>query len=323
MLAPAAALSILAGVVMVAPAVGQEPSQSAPPGTSQVAARVDAADPLLKIKSFRTAGDERTVHARVTWNEDVTAAVDDRVRLLARVIAKPERSTDRPVVLYRTTRKVADDGLLRLRVRLNQRKADRLRAVGKVLLSISLQVPTATGSPQTYATTARLGLSSGKDCTPGPDKNLSGCRMVFWNLKNANMQRSILTKANLNGVAASGVQFQGADLNQVSMKTWAGLPDARFDGANLALANLTGANLSYAHLPDTNLYSTNLSHAQMRGANLQGAKLDHTDLFGANLQGANFRGATMKYVELKGANLRHAVWTDGHECFGKRLGFCD
>ena len=80
---------------------------------------------------------------------------------------------------------------------------------------------------------------------------------------------------------------------------------ASLEGANLTEADLEGANLAGADLRDANLTGANLAGANLRGGNLTGANLTHANLTGANLM-ANLTGAN-----LTGANLTGATMLDG------------
>ena len=62
-------------------------------------------------------------------------------------------------------------------------------------------------------------------------------------------------------------------------------------GANLALANLSGAHLREADLVLANLRGADLRHADLSGANLVGARLTGVDLAKANICGADLSTA--------------------------------
>ena len=71
-------------------------------------------------------------------------------------------------------------------------------------------------------------------------------------------------------------------------------PDLAFAvmrGANLALANLSGAQLREADLVLANLRGADLRHADLSGANLIGARLMGVDLAHANIRGADLSTA--------------------------------
>src|ERR1041384_1893719 len=71
-------------------------------------------------------------------------------------------------------------------------------------------------------------------------------------------------------------------------------PDLAFAvmrGANLSLANLSGAQLREADLVLANLRGADLRHADLSGANLVGARLTGVDLAHANICGADLSTA--------------------------------
>jgi uncharacterized protein YjbI with pentapeptide repeats len=82
-------------------------------------------------------------------------------------------------------------------------------------------------------------------------------------------------------------------------------PDLTFAvmrGADLMLANLSGALLAEADLVLANLRGADLRHADLRGANLVGARLTGVDLAHANICGADLSTAE----DLTEEQLRHA-----------------
>ena len=81
---------------------------------------------------------------------------------------------------------------------------------------------------------------------------------------------------------------------------------ANLAGANLAGANLVRANLDGAYLAGANLDGANLDGAYLDGAYLAGANLDGAYLAGAYLAGANLAGANLARAYLEGAYLARA-----------------
>lgn len=77
-------------------------------------------------------------------------------------------------------------------------------------------------------------------------------------------------------------------------------------GADLRGANLYSANLRKTDLHGANLHSVDLSGADLYGANLRGANLRHVDLYSANLRRADLYGASLCKADLRGANLEGA-----------------
>lgn len=64
-----------------------------------------------------------------------------------------------------------------------------------------------------------------------------------------------------------------------------------FDEANLAHADLTGANLIFADMAASNLTGAMLARADLSNADLSGAQLAGADFTDANIYGAVFRNA--------------------------------
>jgi uncharacterized protein YjbI with pentapeptide repeats len=84
------------------------------------------------------------------------------------------------------------------------------------------------------------------------------------------------------------------------------LRGAYLQGANLQQADLQGANLPEADLQEAYLQWSNLQRANLQGANLRGANLQDANLQGANLQQANLPEADLRGANLQQANLRGA-----------------
>ena len=100
-----------------------------------------------------------------------------------------------------------------------------------------------------------------------------------------------MTKAELNGVLEKHEKWLGGD-NEGKM--------ANLRGADLSVANLSGANLRGADLSGANLKRADLSGADLRGANLKWADLSEGDLRGANLKGADLSEASLREADLRG-----------------------
>jgi uncharacterized protein YjbI with pentapeptide repeats len=95
----------------------------------------------------------------------------------------------------------------------------------------------------------------------------------------------------------------------------ADLYGAKLIGADLRGADLSGADLSSANLRGADLTRANLTH----GADLSGADLSGADLRGANLTGANLTNADLSDADLSGANLTNANLRQVWVCVGTRL----
>src|SRR6266566_472810 len=93
------------------------------------------------------------------------------------------------------------------------------------------------------------------------------------------------------------------------------LQDARLVGAQDAVINLSGADLSHAtlngaDLSGTDLSGTNLSGTDLISATLTGAHLNGSTLIGTSLYGADLNGATLTGAHLNGATLTGAFLGD-------------
>lgn len=80
-----------------------------------------------------------------------------------------------------------------------------------------------------------------------------------------------------------------------------------FDGAKLANADLSGADLRNVSLTDADLTGANLEHADLADANLQGALLLRSKLRAANFENADLsRAVGLLPAQLAGVNLAGA-----------------
>jgi len=132
------------------------------------------------------------------------------------------------------------------------------------------------------------------------------------NMTHANLNQAILPRIDFRAAAHGKhpTQLQGADLSYAKMpgalSDQANLQSANLQGAWLLKAELRKADLKNANLQDAGLQDTNLQGANLRDANLQGANLQGADLRGANLQNANLQGACLNQAKLAGAILNKA-----------------
>jgi uncharacterized protein YjbI with pentapeptide repeats len=185
----------------------------------------------------------------------------------------------------------------------------------------------------------QAGGPGGKDCTPRPGADLSGCNYAGANLANANLTDAILTGANLDEADLTNAILTGVTSGGITGLT-AALPDlwlffpfppcgylvgpganlpgaelsgAELSGADISGANLTRANLTNAHLAGANLVDSDLSGANLTGADLSGAALASSEgscsLSDANLFGANLTRTVLALVNINGANFSHADLT--------------
>ncbi|MFI0515780.1 pentapeptide repeat-containing protein [Streptomyces sp. WSLK1-5] len=109
--------------------------------------------------------------------------------------------------------------------------------------------------------------------------------------------------ATFVGADLTGAELEGASLTNVA------LVEADLSGAHLAGANLHGAKLSAADASLDYRFSSdieknaNLAKADLEGANLTNADLRGVDFSHANLTHADLRGAKLADVKLTGAKL--------------------
>ena len=102
-----------------------------------------------------------------------------------------------------------------------------------------------------------------------------------------------LTHANLARANLSGANLANVDLH----------------ASDLSEATLIGANLEGSDLHRSNLKLADLSRAVLRGADLHAANLSRASLFGADLSKANVRRTSFRNVEADAAT----TWPQGFE----------
>ncbi|WP_081618166.1 pentapeptide repeat-containing protein [Mycobacterium sp. 155] len=107
-------------------------------------------------------------------------------------------------------------------------------------------------------------------------------------LTGAYMPNARLTDANLNGVAASGLQLYG---------------DVHLEGAILDESILSNANLAGSHLGVKALHRVNLSYANLINSKFRGVDLTH----GVVLSYASLQGTDFTDCHLDGVNLEYAA----------------
>ena len=146
------------------------------------------------------------------------------------------------------------------------------------------------------------------------------------------------TRAWLNGLDLSGLDFTGANLRAARMNG-VDLSGAVLDGAELSQAWMMEADLTGASLKGATLFQTQLTRARLAGADLTGARLaadftkadltgavfDNADfsadmknqsmglmrgvLRNADADGASFKGAQMMRADMEFASLKGADFT--------------
>lgn len=110
---------------------------------------------------------------------------------------------------------------------------------------------------------------------------------------------------HVTSAGADGTQLQTMppltrqDVIRAIISTSAYTTDLRFQGCNLA-----GANLSKLDLRHINFKYANLRNSNLKGANLSYSNLERADLYQSNLEGAQLVGTQLAYANLENSNLR-------------------
>nr|XP_018905383.1 PREDICTED: BTB/POZ domain-containing protein KCTD9 [Bemisia tabaci] len=115
-----------------------------------------------------------------------------------------------------------------------------------------------------------------------------------------------------------GVNLAGADLSRLDLRyinfKYACLHGCRMNGANLSWCWLERADLSHAQMEGAQLLGVRMLCANLESANLRGcyfedpagsrANMEGVNLNGADLEGSNMAGVNLRVATLKNANLR-------------------
>ncbi|XP_055613189.1 BTB/POZ domain-containing protein KCTD9 [Uranotaenia lowii] len=119
------------------------------------------------------------------------------------------------------------------------------------------------------------------------------------------IKTSHMTELRFQGVNLAGADLRKLDLRHINFKY------ACLRGCNLSLANLNfccleRADLSHANLEGAQLLSVKGLCANMEGANLQGCNFEDPSGVRSNLEGVNLKGACLENSNMTGVNLRVA-----------------
>ena len=121
--------------------------------------------------------------------------------------------------------------------------------------------------------------------------------------------RSLLRHAHLQGIDLAAAKLAGADLHSAALDRagleGADLRDAEFYWGTAEGTRFNGAQLARAQLDNMRAAGANFERATLVGTSLFGA-----DLAGANLREANLTGANLSSANLTGADLTGAILTD-------------
>ena len=138
--------------------------------------------------------------------------------------------------------------------------------------------------------------------------NLQGSWLNGADLREARLEKAILTEGHLQGANLSWAHLQGADLHR-----------ARLQGIFLIQAHLQGANLSWAHLQGAHLIQAHLQGTDLPLAHLRGA--DFKD--GTYLQGTRSLQSTLARGLSRQSTPSRVLLSTRHTCKGPQtwLGF--
>ncbi|CAG9569284.1 unnamed protein product [Danaus chrysippus] len=131
--------------------------------------------------------------------------------------------------------------------------------------------------------------------------------------------RLVIMTPTTSELRFQGVNLAGADLNRLDLRyinfKYACLSKCNLSGANLSHCCLERADLSHANLEGAQLLGVKALCANMEGANLKGcnmedpvgsrAVMEGVNLKGANLEGSNMAGVNLRVATLKNANLQN------------------
>lgn len=127
----------------------------------------------------------------------------------------------------------------------------------------------------------------------------------------ASMLSGSIRSGDATSAGADGTQLQTMppltrqDVIRAIIPTSASTTDLRFQGCNLA-----GANLSKLDLRHINFKYANLRNSNLKGANLSFSNLERADLYQSNLEGAQLIGTHLAYANLENSNLRAVTAID-------------
>lgn len=124
-------------------------------------------------------------------------------------------------------------------------------------------------------------------------------------------------RANWEGAFIGGLNFEKAQLSNVTLVSVTNNDDIYEHPINFRFANLKGANLSHASLSYSNfekakLWGANLSYAELEKAQFAHADLWRAELDKADIKRANFEGANLKSASLQNSDLWSSILTNAN-----------
>ncbi|XP_054167125.1 BTB/POZ domain-containing protein KCTD9-like [Oppia nitens] len=127
---------------------------------------------------------------------------------------------------------------------------------------------------------------------------------------NAIVKTATSSELRFQGVNLAGADLSRLDLSYINFK-YANLKGARLQGANLSYCCLERADLSSSNIEGATLFGckmvcANLENCNLRGTNMEEPHGNRTNMEGVNLKGANLEGSQMAGVNLRVATLKNA-----------------
>ena len=132
--------------------------------------------------------------------------------------------------------------------------------------------------------------------------NLQGSWLDGANLREARLEKAVLTEAYLRGADLAEADLKEANMTKTHLQG-ADLTEARMQRACLRRTRMQGACLNEARLNEAKLYWVQMQGAKLMAARMQGASLLHTEMQGADLHEARLQLAMLTDVGLQAARL--------------------
>ena len=137
-----------------------------------------------------------------------------------------------------------------------------------------------------------------------PNRDLSGIRLEYANLKGVNLTNADLQKVKLQEASLQNINLTGSNLQNADLSV------AKLQNATLWFAKLQNADLCVAKLQNADLWCANIQNADLEGTILQTTNLQTTNLCSANLCSADLQNANLQYAKLQNADLQNANLRD-------------
>uniref|UniRef100_A0A1A9UWY4 BTB domain-containing protein n=1 Tax=Glossina austeni TaxID=7395 RepID=A0A1A9UWY4_GLOAU len=125
------------------------------------------------------------------------------------------------------------------------------------------------------------------------------------------IQTSHLTELRFQGVNLAGADLRKLDFRNINFK-YACMQRCNLSHANLTYCCLERTDLAFANLECSQLVSVKGLCANMEGANLRGCNFEDPSGLRTNLEGVNLKGACLESSNMAGVNLRVANLKDAN-----------